>query len=61
MPENMKLDILRFKQIMVNMLSNSLKFTFRGSITVSLNYELHKEQLQVTVPDTGIGIRDEDK
>lgn len=46
---------------MVNLLSNSLKFTFRGSITVSLNYEEHLEELKVTVSDTGIGIKDEDR
>jgi signal transduction histidine kinase len=61
LPENMKLDSLRFKQIMVNLLSNSIRFTFHGTIKVSLNYDVLKEELNVTVSDTGIGIRDEDK
>jgi len=46
---------------MVNLLSNSLKFTFRGSITVSLDYNEEIEELKVTVSDTGIGIKDEDR
>jgi signal transduction histidine kinase len=46
---------------MVNLLSNSLKFTFHGSITVSLTYNEEVEELKVTVSDTGIGIKDEDR
>jgi signal transduction histidine kinase len=51
-------DQIRFKQVLYNLLSNALKFTDAGTITVSAMLE--NQQLHLTVTDTGIGIRAED-
>ncbi|OGS98050.1 MAG: hypothetical protein A3F73_04125 [Gallionellales bacterium RIFCSPLOWO2_12_FULL_59_22] len=51
-------DHIRFKQVLYNLLSNALKFTDHGSVTVSATLE--GQQLHVAVADTGIGIRAED-
>lgn len=47
-------DKIRIRQVVSNFLSNALKFTDRGKI--SLGYRLEKDELYVYVNDTGIGI-----
>ena len=48
-------DLVKFKQIMYNLLSNALKFTpERGSITINANF--NGDEFLVSVTDTGIGI-----
>jgi PAS domain S-box-containing protein len=52
-------DVTRVRQILVNLLGNSVKFTERGSIGLSLAGALCSENtyaLHFTVRDTGIGI-----
>jgi signal transduction histidine kinase/FixJ family two-component response regulator/streptogramin lyase len=51
------IDGLRLKQILINLLSNALKFTLQGS--VELKVVLDKNQLTFHISDTGIGISDE--
>lgn len=58
------IDPQRFKQIISNLLSNALKFTGQGKITVSATADvISAERLQLTmrITDSGIGISDEDK
>jgi CheY-like chemotaxis protein len=52
------LDAVRFKQILINLISNSVKFTQTGYIKLSINYifDKAKHKLKVSVFDTGIGI-----
>lgn len=57
-PKLLYIDSARFKQVLVNLISNSLKFTFSGSIQVYLAYDYTMQMLNVTVADTGIGIND---
>ena len=42
----------RFKQVVMNLLGNALKFTQKGRITLSLSIK-HKDYLHVNVADTG--------
>ncbi len=52
-------DPTRLRQILVNLLSNALKFTAQGSVTLSLNWTRSESQqiiLQCIITDTGIGI-----
>jgi CheY-like chemotaxis protein/HPt (histidine-containing phosphotransfer) domain-containing protein len=52
-------DPLRVGQILNNFITNALKFTAQGSVTVSVesvSREAGKERLRFTVADTGIGI-----
>jgi signal transduction histidine kinase/CheY-like chemotaxis protein/CHASE3 domain sensor protein len=56
-PDLIETDQLRLEQILKNLLSNALKFTAKGhvSLTVSL-YPHDKSYVQFSVEDTGIGI-----
>ncbi len=52
-------DPTRLRQILVNLLSNALKFTAQGSVTLNLNWTRSESQqiiLQCIITDTGIGI-----
>ncbi|HEY9666756.1 MAG TPA: ATP-binding protein [Coleofasciculaceae cyanobacterium] len=48
-------DSTRLRQILVNLLSNGIKFTQRGSVQVDIK-EISLDRLVITVKDTGIGI-----
>lgn len=53
-PAEIELDSIRLRQILTNFLSNAIKFTDNGHI--SLKVRTRGEQLQFVVRDTGIGI-----
>jgi signal transduction histidine kinase len=52
-------DQKRVKQILINLLSNGIKFTETGTITLKVTPE--KEYIAFSVIDTGIGIKQEDQ
>lgn len=59
-PNNILGDSLRLKQVLLNLLTNAIKFTDKGKIelrveTISV-YENNKQLLRFSVIDTGIGI-----
>lgn len=62
LPAVLKGDESRLRQVVTNLLSNAAKYTERGSITLSFNRVGTDENmlLEVSVKDTGIGIRKED-
>ena len=47
------------KQIIVNLLSNALKFTHEGGIAITVDYDPRDRMAAVSVKDTGIGISPE--
>lgn len=51
-----KTDSLRLKQLLSNLIDNSIKFTDEGLVTVGYSFDKEKETLLFTVSDTGIGI-----
>ncbi len=51
-------DAVRLRQVLVNLLSNALRFTEQGGVTVRA--ALQSEHLLVSVQDTGRGIAEED-
>ena len=51
-------DRQRLKQILINLISNAIKFTEQGGIDIEVN-SLAKNSLEICVQDTGIGIADE--
>lgn len=52
-------DYLRLKQILINLISNAVKFTDKGFIQLEIAYDQSKRQVQFDVIDTGIGIKAE--
>ncbi|MCX8083709.1 MAG: response regulator [Calditerrivibrio sp.] len=59
-------DKLRITQVLSNLLSNSIKFTEEGNITIEIKLlnkssDLSKVLVRFSVKDTGIGINDTDK
>lgn len=64
LPINVHGDSLRIGQIFSNLLSNALKFTETGSITVRVRHIPINDDgftLQITVTDTGIGLNEKAK
>jgi PAS domain S-box-containing protein len=50
-------DACKLKQVLINLIGNALKFTERGTITVSVAVDAHDSRpLRIDVSDTGIGI-----
>ncbi|MFY8272753.1 ATP-binding protein [Pseudoalteromonas sp. SSDWG2] len=54
-------DEVRLKQVLINLISNAVKFTAEGGIELALDYRLSGNQCvcQFTVTDTGVGIAKE--
>lgn len=63
-PEAVWLDEMRLRQVLTNLLSNSVKFTEQGSIYLYASATHHKTGnigLTIEVRDTGIGIADDQR
>ncbi|MGX7654896.1 ATP-binding protein [Shewanella putrefaciens] len=64
LPQYVLLDPLRLKQILSNLISNAIKFTNQGMVTVSAEQQLELNEqmyLLLKVSDTGIGISKDDQ
>ena len=60
MPETLRGDSLRISQILLNLCSNSAKFTESGEIVVRFNFiQGEHKSLELSVSDTGIGMSEE--
>ena len=53
-------DIRRFKQVLINLVKNAIKFTKSGHIKIKVCYNSNQYKLVVHVEDTGQGITKED-
>ncbi|MEP6919402.1 MAG: ATP-binding protein, partial [Acidobacteriota bacterium] len=54
-----KSDRQKVKQIVLNLLSNALKFTPSGSVTIGAAFNAKARTLDIAVTDTGVGIAKE--
>ncbi|MFO8141091.1 MAG: 7TM diverse intracellular signaling domain-containing protein [Marinobacter sp.] len=59
LPEKIQTDPTRFRQIIINLCGNALKFTENGSISLILRCDRESETLFARVVDTGIGMKPE--
>lgn len=59
LPERIISDPLRLKQILLNICSNAIKFTHKGSIRIGIRYNQDEDTLLFTIKDTGIGMTQE--
>ncbi len=63
-PINVLGDVTRIRQVLINLISNAVKFTYEGSVTIaveSLKMHQHKHDLKFSITDTGIGISPENQ
>ncbi len=60
-PKLVDSDPLRVRQILVNLIGNSIKFTDKGSVSIRCSFDAIANQLIFAVVDSGIGISDEQK
>ena len=64
LPSELHGDMIRIKQIIVNLMNNAVKFTEHGQVRLQLEYTYLEEdviELQVAVKDTGYGIKPQDR
>jgi signal transduction histidine kinase len=54
-------DRAKLKQIVLNLLTNALKFTAEGSVRVAATHVRETRQVAIAVIDTGIGIAEADQ
>ena len=54
-------DRQKVKQIVLNLLTNALKFTAEGTVQVMARYRASTDELSISVVDTGIGIAPSDQ
>ncbi|MBR2775434.1 MAG: response regulator [Selenomonadaceae bacterium] len=62
-PRSLYGDDVRIRQIITNLLTNAVKYTHKGSVTLKISgnkLDPNTFELQIMVSDTGIGIREED-
>eukprot|EP00347_Sterkiella_histriomuscorum_P007356 403349259 len=55
------IDKQRLQQVLINLVSNSLKFTIEGHITIQVSYDAADHFINVKVVDTGVGVKSQDK
>lgn len=63
-PDSLYGDEIRIRQVLTNLLTNGVKYTNEGTVTLVVDFEeLEKNQimLNIQVKDTGIGIKEEDQ
>jgi signal transduction histidine kinase len=56
-----KTDRQKVKQIVLNLLSNALKFTPAGSVVLTASYDGKSRTVAIAVRDTGVGIPEQDQ
>jgi signal transduction histidine kinase/DNA-binding response OmpR family regulator len=59
LPENIASDRVRLRQILINLVSNAIKFTEHGSVQIVARFIAETSSLEFEVLDTGIGIAKE--
>jgi signal transduction histidine kinase/DNA-binding response OmpR family regulator/purine-cytosine permease-like protein len=59
LPDYVATDKQRFRQILINLISNAIKYTERGSVTLKISYR--NQVANFSVVDTGIGISEHDR
>lgn len=61
-PERAEIDATRFRQILLNLVGNAIKFTEAGGVAIEVNAEPQSDgrtRLELRVRDTGIGLSEE--
>lgn len=56
LPTTVATDSVRLKQILLNLCSNAIKFTEKGSVSIAISCDVNKQIMLFSVQDTGIGM-----
>lgn len=62
-PDKLVGDEIRVKQIMINLLTNAVKYTDHGWVKLKIQHEIHEDDIAyigISVSDSGIGIKEEE-
>jgi len=62
-PDSLCGDEVRVKQIITNIMTNAVKYTEKGSVSLSIGFDKKSDSqadIKIEVKDTGIGIKEED-
>ena len=60
-PRHFVTDKNRLSQILINLMGNALKFTSTGGISILVNPTTHVDYVELSIVDTGIGIKEQEK
>lgn len=63
-PAKIVTDPIRLRQVLLNLISNAIKFTFNGSVMVHVSaegYKASKASIKFEIVDTGVGISETDQ
>jgi signal transduction histidine kinase len=52
-------DIGKTRQVIMNFIDNSMKYTLKGTITVVAHDDVKKKKMYITIKDTGVGMSKE--
>ncbi|KLU07341.1 two-component signal transduction [Rhodopirellula islandica] len=58
-PETIRTDAVRLRQILLNLVGNAIKFTNDGEVRLNIRYDQRSKLLNFDVIDTGVGIPSE--
>jgi len=59
LPEQVQVDEVKLRQVLVNLLDNAVKFTSVGTVVLKLHADFQNHQLMFSVTDSGMGIPQE--
>lgn len=59
LPE-IQVDPTRVRQVLINLLSNAVRFTPNGGIAIDLRHDAHADEVVFSITDTGVGIAPQD-
>ncbi len=61
LPKIITSDPTRLKQALINLCSNSVKFTHEGNVLITVSFDQDTQALSFAIKDTGIGLKEEQK
>ncbi|MCJ8268425.1 MAG: ATP-binding protein, partial [Psychrosphaera sp.] len=56
LPKNIDGDLVRIRQVLLNLCANAVKFTHQGSVSLTVTYDTLRSELKFAIKDSGIGM-----